>query len=99
MSIRAGQAAARAQGKRWRGSKAGRYVKVRPDQMQAIMDLVGWGEKITGAARITGLSRLMIYRVVRNERRGPREAQPPARSPKRASRSAGAAKPQHCHRR
>jgi hypothetical protein len=59
--FRVGQPAARAKGKRWGGSKPGRYVKVRPDQVQAITELLARGEKITRVARITGLSRPTIY--------------------------------------
>jgi DNA invertase Pin-like site-specific DNA recombinase len=73
--VRAGQAAARAKGKRWGGSKRGRYVKVRPDQVQAIMELMRRGEKITKVGRITGLSRPTIYRVLRNQRHRPRKPQ------------------------
>ncbi len=66
--IRAGQAAARAKGKRWGGSKPGRYVKVTPAQVRAITRMVNRGEHITKVARITGLSRPTVYRVLRNQR-------------------------------
>jgi len=64
--VRAGQAAAKAKGKRWGGSKKGRYLKVTPDQERAIHEMVGRGEKVAKVARITGLSRPTIYRVISN---------------------------------
>ena len=65
--IRAGQAAARAKGKRWGGSKPGRYVKVTAEQVRAITRMVSRGEHITRVARTTGLSRPTVYRVLRNQ--------------------------------
>ena len=62
--VRAGQAAARAKGKRWGGSKPGRFLKVTPDQVTAIRKLAGEGQKIARIARITGLSRPTVYRVL-----------------------------------
>jgi DNA invertase Pin-like site-specific DNA recombinase len=67
--IQAGQAAARAKGKRWGGSKAGRRLKVTDDQVRAILKMVAEGEKLARIARITGLSRPTIYRVLRNASR------------------------------
>ncbi len=64
--VRAGQAAAKAEGKKWGGSKLGRHLKVTPDQAQAITSMVDHGEPIARVARITGLSRPTIYRVLRN---------------------------------
>jgi len=64
--VRAGQGAAKANGKRWGGSQPGRYVKVTSDQTAAITDMVGRGEPISKVARITGLSRPTVYRVLRN---------------------------------
>ena len=65
--VKAGQSAAKANGKRWGGSKPGRYLKVSPDQVKAITEMVARGEKIAKVARITGLSRPTIYRVLRNQ--------------------------------
>ncbi len=65
--IRAGQAAARAKGKTWGGVPNGTYFKVTPDQERAIVMMAGKGEPITKVARITGLSRPTIYRVLRNQ--------------------------------
>ena len=64
--VRAGQAAARAAGKRWGGSKQGRRVKVTDEQANVIVEMKGRGEKIARIARILGLSRLTIYRVLEN---------------------------------
>ena len=64
--VRAGQAAARAKGKTWGGSKKGRLLKVTQDQIAAITRMVQAGEKVTKVARITGLSRQTIYRVLKN---------------------------------
>ena len=63
--VKAGQQAARAKGKRWGGSKPGRHLKVTPEQVDAIIDMNGRGEKVTRIARITGLSRPTVYRVLR----------------------------------
>lgn len=64
--VKAGQLVARAKGKRWGGSKPGRYLKVKPEQVKAIQRGVAKGEPISSLARITGLSRPTIYRVLRN---------------------------------
>ena len=65
--IRAGQAAARAKGKRWGGSKPGRYVTVTAEQVRAITQMVDRGEQVAKVARTTGLSRPTVYRVLRNQ--------------------------------
>ena len=62
--VRAGQAAARAKGKTWGGSKPGRFLKVTPEQIEAIRKMVDEGQKISRVARITGLSRPTVYRVL-----------------------------------
>ncbi|MHC4442065.1 MAG: helix-turn-helix domain-containing protein [Planctomycetota bacterium] len=67
--VKAGQAVAKAKGKRWGGSKPGWYAKVTPEQKKAILKMVDDGEKITKIARITGLSQPTIYRVLRNQER------------------------------
>ena len=51
--VRAGQAAARAKGKTWGGSKPGRFFKVTPDQITAIRKMVDEGQNIARIARIT----------------------------------------------
>jgi DNA invertase Pin-like site-specific DNA recombinase len=62
--IRAGQAVARANGKTWGGSEAGRRVKVTPLQEKTIRRLKSNGEKITAIAETVGLSRPTIYSVL-----------------------------------
>ena len=62
--VRSGQAAARAAGKRWGGSRKGRRKKVTDEQVRAIMAMRERGEKIARIARAVSLSRLTIYRVL-----------------------------------
>jgi len=62
--IRAGQAVALANGKRWGGSTKGRRLKVTTEQVQAIHRLKNEGGKVTAIARATGLSRPTIYSVL-----------------------------------
>jgi DNA invertase Pin-like site-specific DNA recombinase len=62
--IRAGQAVALANGKRWGGSKRGRRVKVTGEQIASIRRLSLEGTKVTAIARATGLSRPTIYNVL-----------------------------------
>jgi len=59
--VRAGQAAARATGKRWGGSKAGRRVKVTSEQLKIIRRMHAEGTKIAVIARTVSLSRPTIY--------------------------------------
>ncbi len=66
--VRAGQTAAKARGKRWGGSEKGRLLKVTPEQVEAIATMVAQGHEITRIARITGLSRPTVYRVLENEK-------------------------------
>jgi DNA invertase Pin-like site-specific DNA recombinase len=54
--VRADQAAARAKGKTWGGSKPGRFFKVTPEQIDAIRKTVDEGQKISRVVRIAGLS-------------------------------------------
>jgi len=62
--VRAGQAVARANGKRWGGSEAGRLLKVTPEQREVILRDRHLG--VTKLSKLTGLSRPTIYRVLRN---------------------------------
>ncbi len=64
--IRAGQAAAKAQGKAWGGSAKGRRIKVKIEQVRMIQRLHEEGEKISAIARAAGLSRPTIYRLLRD---------------------------------
>jgi DNA invertase Pin-like site-specific DNA recombinase len=64
--VTAGQAVARRKGKTWGGSKKGWRWKVTDEQQAAILEMHGAGKPIVQIARITGLSRPTVYRVVRN---------------------------------
>ncbi len=63
--VRAGQAAARAAGKRWGGSEKGRRVKVTPQQVKIIRQMQQERETVVAMAEATGLSRPTIYSVLR----------------------------------
>jgi DNA invertase Pin-like site-specific DNA recombinase len=65
--IVAGQAAARAAGRRWGGSPKGRRLKVTDEQEAVIRRMRGQGEGVTAIARATGLSRPTVYRVLGTE--------------------------------
>jgi DNA invertase Pin-like site-specific DNA recombinase len=59
--VMAGQAVARANGKRWGGSAKGRRVKVTDEQVQTITRMASEGAKVARIARATGLSRPTVY--------------------------------------
>lgn len=59
--VRAGQAAARAEGRTWGGSKAGRMVKVTAEQVTTIRRMKAEGAKVAAIARATGLTRPTVY--------------------------------------
>jgi DNA invertase Pin-like site-specific DNA recombinase len=63
--VAAGQAVARRNGKKWGGSKKGWRWKVSDTQQAAIIEMHGVRKPITQIARITGLSRPSIYRILR----------------------------------
>lgn len=63
--VAAGQAVARRQGKRWGGSKKGWRWKVSDDQLDAVHEMRAGSKPIAQIARVTGLSRPTIYRVLR----------------------------------
>ena len=64
--ILAGQAVARARGKRWGGSKPGRHVKVTAEQIRSAKRLRREETPVAVIARTVGLSRPTIYRILRN---------------------------------
>jgi DNA invertase Pin-like site-specific DNA recombinase len=66
----AGQAVARRKGKKWGGSKKGWRWKVSDDQLSAIHEMRGAGKPIAQIARVTGLSRPTIYRVLKETEAG-----------------------------
>jgi len=63
--VAAGQAVARRKGKTWGGSKKGWRWKVTDEQVAAILEMKAAGKTITHIAKVTGLSRPTIYRVLR----------------------------------
>ena len=62
--VAAGQAVARKNGKKWGGSKPGWRWKVTDEQVTAIREMKMAGKKIAHIARVTGLSRPTVYRVL-----------------------------------
>jgi DNA invertase Pin-like site-specific DNA recombinase len=62
--VRAGQQAARKRGVTWGGSKPGWRWKVTDDQAAAVAEMKTGGKKITQIARVTGLSRPTVYRLL-----------------------------------
>lgn len=62
--VRAGQAKAKAQGKRWGGSKAGVRKKVDATKERLILQLKEQGESVSSIARNLHLSRPTIYSVL-----------------------------------
>lgn len=59
--VLAGQAAARAKGKRWGGSEKGRRLKVTDEQVQTIRRMNSEGAAVAAIARATGLTRPTVY--------------------------------------
>ena len=62
--VRAGQQAARKRGVTWGGSKPGWRWKVSDDEAAAIIEMRKVGKRITQIARVTGLSRPTVYRLL-----------------------------------
>ena len=62
--VRAGQRAARKNGVTWGGSKPGWRWKVTDDQVTAVVEMKEAGKPITQIARVTGLSRPTVYRLL-----------------------------------
>lgn len=65
--IMAGQAAARAKGKTWGGSKKGRRLSVTEEQVATVKRLRSDNESIAGIARAVSLSRPTVYRLLKEE--------------------------------
>jgi len=63
--VAAGQAVARKKGKKWGGSEKGWRWKVTDDAVAAIHEMSGAGKPVAMIARVTGLSRPTIYRVLK----------------------------------
>jgi DNA invertase Pin-like site-specific DNA recombinase len=62
--VAAGQAVAKKKGKTWGGSVKGWRWKVSDEQVTAINEMKTAGKKIAAIAKVTGLSRPTIYRVL-----------------------------------
>ena len=62
--VRAGQQAARKRGVTWGGSEPGWRWKVTDDQAAAVIEMKKDGKKIAQIARVTGLSRPTVYRLL-----------------------------------
>ncbi|TWU13340.1 DNA-invertase hin [Symmachiella macrocystis] len=62
--IIAGQSVAKANGKRWGGSKPGRQLKVADEQIAIIHRMCREGASKSAMARATGLSRPTVYAVL-----------------------------------
>jgi len=62
--ILAGQAVARAKGKRWGGSKPGRRLAVTDEQVDTVKRLRAEGMAIAAVSRAVGLSRPTIYSIL-----------------------------------
>lgn len=62
--VRAGQAAAKAAGKTWGGSEAGKRKKVTPEQERAIRQLKAEGTPVVRIAKAVGLTRPTVYSVL-----------------------------------
>lgn len=62
--VMAGQAKARAEGKKWGGSKKGRRISVNKDQIAVVQKMDVEGASKSTIARATGLSRPTIYRLL-----------------------------------
>jgi DNA invertase Pin-like site-specific DNA recombinase len=62
--VLAGQAAARAEGKKWGGRKPGTRVRVTPEKERTIRTMRKSGEGIAAIARATELSRPTVYAVL-----------------------------------
>jgi DNA invertase Pin-like site-specific DNA recombinase len=62
--VAAGQAAARAAGKTWGGSKKGRRLTVTAEQVETVQRLKAEGKTVAAIARATALSRPTVYRLL-----------------------------------
>jgi len=64
--VRAGQAVAKASGKSWGGSKAGRMLSVTVDQVETIHKLKAEGKSVASISRSVSLSRPTIYHYLKS---------------------------------
>ena len=66
--IVAGQAVAKAAGKRWGGSEKGRRLSVTPEQIETIQRMDGERQSKASMSRATGLARGTIYNILAEQR-------------------------------
>jgi DNA invertase Pin-like site-specific DNA recombinase len=62
--IRAGMARAKAEGKRWGGRKAGTRINVTVEKEERVNEMYAAKIGISEIARVTGLSRQTVYKVL-----------------------------------
>lgn len=62
--ILAGQAAAKANGKKWGGSKKGRRVSISSEQVETVRRLADEGKPKAAIARAVGISRPSVYSIL-----------------------------------
>ncbi len=70
--VMAGQAAARAEGKRWGGSPKGYRYKVNAEQFRVVKRLKAEGASVSAIARATSLSRPTVYSIIADLGESPR---------------------------
>ena len=63
--VRAGIARARANGKRWGGSRKGRQHRANGDKLAVILQLAAQGKSVASISRAVGLSRQWVYELIR----------------------------------
>jgi DNA invertase Pin-like site-specific DNA recombinase len=63
--VKAGQEKARAEGKRWGGSKQGVRKQVTDAQLRTIRKMKDAGEKIAVIARVVGVTRPTVYSALK----------------------------------
>jgi DNA invertase Pin-like site-specific DNA recombinase len=65
--VRAGIPRAKANGKKWGGSRQGRQQRVNQDKIDAILQMATQWKSITAIGRAVGLSRQWVYELIRRE--------------------------------
>ena len=64
--VKAGQAVAKANGKRWGGAIRGKRLSITDEQVAQIVALKRAGKKTISIARATGVSRRHVYNILRD---------------------------------
>jgi len=68
--VSAGQAVAKANGKRWGGSRKGRLHKINIEQVQQVVKMKNEGYKISVIARTVRIDRPSVYRILKRVAEG-----------------------------